>query len=244
MKKIYLWERFLLLFFVLLFSGISNAAQNIKIEIKNTVYADGNSFTLGKVAKISGGTKNTRKILSGLKLYSSGNFLTRNEVLRAIEESDASDARIELYMPEKVRIEKPDYEGNFTESESNVNNRPVSSLVPVIKSLSAWDGDVEISAASSVPDGTLIEPASIIPGTPAATLRFRDKNGKIKSLGVRLNWYENVLVASRNIKKGDTLRANDFFTRKMKISKTGVYASNKDSISGGIMYRLRYGKGM
>ena len=79
MKKIYLWERFLLLFFVLLFSGISNAAQNIKIEIKNTVYADGNTFTLGKVAKISGGTKNTRKILSGLKLYSSGNFLTRNE---------------------------------------------------------------------------------------------------------------------------------------------------------------------
>lgn len=229
----FLWERLLLLFFVfVIFCENALAAQNIKIEIPNTIYVSGKTFTLGKAAKISGGTKNTRQILSSLKLFSDGNVLTRDEVLRAIQESNASDARIELYMPSSVQIEKPDYEGNFTESKNIVSNRSVSSLIPVIKSLSAWNGDVEISTGSEVPDGKLIDPASIIPGTPATTLRFRDDSGNIKSLGVRLTWYQNVLIASKNIKKGDVLRPQNFFTRKMKISRPGIYASNTNEISG------------
>ena len=226
----------LLFFACLILIETAEPAQNIKIEIPEIIYAKNkeNTFTLGRVAKISGGSKSTRQILSSLKLYSAGDFLTRDEVLRAIENSEASDARIELYMPSKVKIKTPSYEGNFTESNSENNNydRPLSSLVQDIKNLSAWKGDVEVSAGSKVPDGKLIDPASIIPGTPAVTLRFRDNSGNIKSLGVRLTWFQNVLVPSRNIEKGNTLRANDFFTRKMKISKPGVYASDFNEVAG------------
>ena len=112
----------LLLFFVFADCVFAFAAQNIKIEIPDTIYTSESSFTLGQVAKISGGNRTTRRILSGLTLYADGDRLTRNEVLNAIGESDASDARIELYMPSYSRIEAPGYEGNFTETS---NSRPL-----------------------------------------------------------------------------------------------------------------------
>ena len=212
-------------------ANMALAAQNITINIPDVIYAKGNAFTLGHVAKISGGNTRTRRILAALRVYPDGNILTRKEVLRAISESDASDARIELYMPEHSRIEAPDYEGNFTDIPQN-NTRSASSLAPVIKSLSAWNGDVEVSASSPVPEGKLIDPASIVPGSPAATLRFRDNNGKVRSLSVRLTWTQNVMFARRNIRKGDKINAQDLISRPMKITRPGAYAENANQIAG------------
>lgn len=227
---------------LLFFAAVNQAysAQNIKIEIPEVIYASGNSFTLGQIAKISGGNSRTRRILSSLNVYAQGDTLTRNEVLRAIGDSDASDARIELYMPSSSRIEVPGYEGNFTDTDKNSrtrnntrnNSRSLSSLIPVIKSLAAWNGEVEVSASSPVPDGRLIDPASIVPGTPAATLRFRDNSGKIRSLSVRLTWTQNVMFARRNIRKGDRINVQDLVPRPMKITRPGAYAENANQIAG------------
>lgn len=227
---------------LLFFAAVNQAysAQNIKIEIPEVIYASGNSFTLGQIAKISGGNSRTRRILSSLNVYAQGDTLTRNEILRAIGDSDASDARIELYMPSSSRIEVPGYEGNFTDTDTNSrtrnntrnNTRSLSSLIPVIKSLAAWNGEVEVSASSPVPDGRLIDPASIVPGTPAATLRFRDNSGKIRSLSVRLTWTQNVMFARRNIRKGDRINVQDLVSRPMKITRPGAYAENANQIAG------------
>lgn len=216
---------------LLLFITVNQAhsTQNIKINIPDVIYADGNLITLGHVAKITGGNTRTRRILSALNVYPDGNILLRSEVLRAISESDASDARIELYMPSQSRIEAPGYEGNLTDTG---NIRSASTLAPVIKSLAAWNGDVEVSASSPVPEGKLIDPAGIVPGSPAATLRFRDNNGKIRSLSVRLNWTQNVMFARRNIRKGDRINAQDLISRPMKITRPGAYAENANQIAG------------
>ena len=219
----------MLLLFVI--ADIALSAQNITINIPDVIYAHGNSFTLGHIAKISGGNTRTRRILADLRVYPDGNILTRKEILRAISASDASDARIELYMPEYSRIETPGYEGNLTDTEQN-SSRNVSSLIPVIKSLSDWNGEIEISASSPVPDGKLIDPASIIPGSPAATLRFRDNNGRIKSLSVRLTWTQNVMFARRNIRRGDKINPQDLISRPMKITRPGAYAENAAQIAG------------
>lgn len=223
-----------LTFAIINISANAFAAQNIKIEIPEVIYTAKDNFTLGSVAKISGGSRNTRNILSSVILYPDNNTLSRNEVLRAINDSDASDARIELYMPLSSRIESPGYEGNFTETQNNTQNfsRPASNLAPVIKSISSWNGNVEVSASSPVPDGKLIDPASIVPGTPAATLRFRDDSGKIRSLAVRLTWTQNVMTARRNINKGSRINANDLVSREMKITRPGVYASSVNEIAG------------
>lgn len=222
----------LLLFFIAI--SPAYAAQNIKINIPEVIYSSNDSFTLGQIAKISGGNTKTRNILSSLMLYADNNVLSRNEVLRAINDSEASDARIELYMPSYSRIEAPAYEGNFTETSEPTTtqnkSRSVNELVPLIKSLAAWNGNVEVSANAPVPDGELVDPASIIPGTGAATLRFRDNNGKLKSLAVRLTWTQNVMVASHNINKGDKIKPQDLMSKQMKISRPGMYPSNPNEI--------------
>ena len=242
-KKFLRQEIYALLFFCILLFAESEAfaAQNIKINIPDKIYNSASSFTLGSVAKITGGRNSTRKILSGVMLYPDGNILSRNEVLRAINDSDASDARIELYMPQSVIIESPGYEGNFTESspfqQASSSQRSAQSLAPLIKNLAAWTGDVEVTAKAPVPEGKLIDPASIIPGTQAVTLRFRDNNGRVKSLAVRLAWSQNVMIASHNIRKGDRISPRDLLTRKMNITRPGEYASRPEEITGFVSER-------
>lgn len=209
----------------------ADAAQNIKIEIPEVIYAQGESFTLGQVARITGGQLRTRNVLSGVQVFADRGRLSRNEVLRAIQDSEASDARVELHMPQYSRIEAPGYEGNFTES-STETIRTASSLVPVIKSLASWNGDVEVNASAPVPEGRLIDPASIVPGSSAATLRFQDSSGRIKALNVRLTWTQNVMIASRSIKKGDKITAGNLISRPMKITRPGMYASTPGEIAG------------
>ena len=216
----------------------AQAAQSIKIEIPEVIYANGDSFTLGQIARITGGKLRTRNALTEIQVFADVDRgrLSRTEVLRAIEESGASDARIELYMPAFSRIEAPDFEGNFTET-SAPQVRTAQSLAPIIKALASWNGDVEVSAGSPVPDGELVDPASIVPGTAAATLRFRDNTGRVRSLGVRLTWTQNVVIASRNIKKGDRITAGNLIVRPMKITRPGAYASNVSEIAGFIADR-------
>ena len=94
----------------------------------------------------------------------------------------------------------------------------------MIKSLAAWDGEVEVSANGAIPPGRLVEPASIVPGTPAATLRFRDEGGRLRSLAIRMAWSQNVLVAARTIQRNVPIVGADLMVRSMKISRPGVYA--------------------
>ncbi|MBQ3402984.1 MAG: flagellar basal body P-ring formation protein FlgA [Synergistaceae bacterium] len=210
------------------------SAQAIKIEIPEVIYTAKTTLKLGEIARITGGNSGTRRILSGLEVYPDGNILTRDEVLGAIGESDASDARIELYMPSSSRIETPGYEGNFTETETSSasNARPASELAGVIKSLSSWNGNVEVSAPGPIPEGRLIDPPSITPGVSGVTLRFEDSRGRVTPLNVRLTWTQNVMTASHNIKKGDRITERDIFPRQMKITRPGVYASSPAEIIG------------
>ena len=224
----------LLLFFVSIDVKISYAAQNIKIEIPDTVYIEFNDeFTLGDIAKISGGSRQNRKALENLILYpDKKNTLTRDQVLRAINSSEAADARIELYMPARVNLEEPEFEGNLTETREPEKNRSLQDLAPYIKNLASWQGDIEINANSPVPDGKIIDPTSIIAGTQGVTLRFKDEDGRVKSLPVRLTWFQNVVIASRNINKGDKLTSGNLITRRIKITKPGIYASNLNEVLG------------
>ncbi len=217
------------------YTGFAESAQYIKIEIPSVIYAQGDSFTLGQVAKITGGNLRTRRTLSEVQVFADNNTLTRNEVLRAIQDSEASDARIELYMPQRSRIEAPAYEGNFTETESEPESsqpRTPSSLAPLIKSLASWEGNVEVSASSPIPDGRLVDPSSIVPGTSGLTLRFQDSSGRIRPVNVRLTWTQNAVIASRNIKKGDRITAGNVITRPVKISRPGMYAASPAEITG------------
>lgn len=126
-------------------------------------------------------------------------------------------------MPDRVRVEAAGTDGTPRKGDGG-RFSPDESLISVIKSLAAWDGDVEVSHAGPVPEGRLVSPASLVPGSAAATLRFRDGAGRERSLAVRLTWTRNVLVMARSVPRGQPLAAEDFVTRPMRIANPGVYA--------------------
>ena len=47
-----------------------------------------------------------------------------------------------------------------------------------------------------------------------------------------MTWTQNVVIASRNIKRGDKITAGNLITRPMKITRPGLYASSPAEITG------------
>ena len=223
-------RRILRLFFIALAcaalipaSGASGAERPVRIDIPPSVQVDGTAFALGDIAWISG-PDGVRDVLSPLILsVEEGDVVTREQVIRAVEASGLEGVRLEVRMPDRVRVEAAGSDG-APGAENGGRFSPDESLASVIKSLAAWDGDVEVSHAGPVPEGRLVSPASLVPGSAAATLRFRDGAGRERSLAVRLAWTQNVLVMARSVPRGQPLVAEDFVMRPMRIAKPGVYA--------------------
>ena len=200
-----------------------SAERPVRIDIPPSVQADGSAFTLGDIARLSGPDR-VRDVLSTLILsVEEGGVVTREQVIRAVEASGLEGVRLEVRMPDRVRVEAAGSDG-APGAENGGRFSPDESLASVIKSLAAWDGDVAVSHAGPVPEGRLVSPASLVPGSAAATLRFRDGAGRERSLAVRLAWTQNVLVMARSVPRGQPLVAEDFVMRPMRIAKPGVYA--------------------
>ena len=211
-------------------SGASGAERPLRIDIPPFVQADGTAFTLGDIARISGPDR-VRDALSPLILsVEEGGVVTREQVIRAVESSGLEGVRLEVRMPDRVRVEAAGTDG--TPGGAGGRFSPDESLTSVIKSLAAWDGDVEVSHTGPVPEGRLVSPASLVPGCAAATLRFRDGAGRERSLAVRLTWTRNVLVMARSVPRGQPLVSEDFVTRPMRIAKPGVYAAQLSQAVG------------
>ena len=209
------------------------SAQSVILEIPGVIYADKGSVRLGKIARITGGDKKTRGVIADIQVWNDGHTLERSEVLRAVNDSDASDVRLEIRMPQFSRVEPPGYEGNFTDTSGRQrDSRSVNDLVPELIAMSGWKGGLEITASSPVPEGRLVDPASITPGVSGATLRFQDSNGRVRPLNVRLTWTQNAAIAARNIRKGDRITAQSVFIRPIKITRPGIYPSDPSEIAG------------
>lgn len=207
--------------------------QSVILEIPAVIYTAKNTVQLGEIARITGGNKRTRDILAKIQVWIDGNTLERKEVMRAIDTSDVSDVRLEIRMPMSSRVEAPDYEGNFTDARnSSPSERSVNDLVPVLKNMAGWNGGLEVSASSPIPEGRLVDPASLVPGTSGATLRFQDNSGRVRPLNVRLTWTQNVLFAAYSIRKGDKISRQSVYSRPTKITRAGVYPSDISQVSG------------
>ena len=229
-------RRSLRLFFIILLflsirvsAALPAPARRARIAIPETVHLEGAAFTLGDVAEIDA-PANVRASLGALILSVSNGSFTREAVLQAIGSSGLDDLRVEVRMPARVRVLPP---GASPEEAAP----PLSdaSLVSVIKSLASWEGEVEAAYSGKIPPGRLVEPASIVPGSPSATLRFQDGAGRVRSLAVRLAWRQNVLVAARSIQRGLPIRAEDLMVRSMKIARPGVYAADTGSVVGRVL---------
>ncbi len=209
------------------------AAEILRITVPGVVRVEGSACALSDIARLEGSAELVGRAGALLLTVRDGG-IERRQVIDALKVSGLEGVRVELKMPVLVRVDAvtaPDdpAAGETPAPEVFGNDRELAVL---IKNLAAWDGEVEVRHQGVVPEGRLVSPASLVPGTSAATLRFRDAAGKERSLAVRLVWSQAVLVLTRSVKKDEPLRASDVVVRQIRIGRPGVYASRPDEVVG------------
>ena len=150
-----------LLLFAILLAVPAYSEQSVVLEIPAVIYTNKGTLRLGEIARITGGSRKVRDAIANIQVWNDGQTLDRREVMRAIEDSDVSDVRLEIRMPLSSRIETPDYEGNFTDTSPSPS-RSLNDLVPMLKEMSGWKGGIEISANSPIPEGTATMTSSAV----------------------------------------------------------------------------------
>jgi flagella basal body P-ring formation protein FlgA len=210
---------------------LSHAAEinkTLKISIPAAVLVEGGSCSLAEIAEIEG-PKDLADRVGGLLLSVEDGAITRVQVIEALKVSGLEGVRVELKMPEAVKA----VPGTASEVTTPGAGTPAGqALEPLIKSLASWEWGVEVQHQGSVPEGRLVAPSSIVPGTPAVTLKFRDASGRERSLAARLIWTQPALVLKRSVKRDEILRAPDVEERIVRVNKPGVYASKISQVTG------------
>jgi flagella basal body P-ring formation protein FlgA len=197
---------------------------------------EGEACALADIAVIEGPRELAERV--GMLLLSAQNgVIGREQVIDALKVSGLEGVRVELKMPAAVTVEidvspSPTDEDDKDENQDSPNNPDDKNLTALIKALAAWEWEVEAQPQVLVPAGQLMSPASLIPGTSSATLRFRDDAGKVRSLAVRLVWTQPALMLARSVKRGETLKETDFVVRQVRVNKAGVYASRPSEAVG------------
>jgi flagella basal body P-ring formation protein FlgA len=240
-------RRFFVFFSLVLLASPGEAAQTLRVSIPSVVWMEGEACALSDIADLQGRRDLTER--AGALLLSARNgVITREQVIDALKVSGLEDVRVELEMPPTVRVQiaaqeelPPDddpapetkpRETSLGKENLGKENLGKEELAGWIKSLSSWEGEVEVQYRGSIPGGRLVSPASIVPGTSAATLRFRDAAGKERSLAVRLVWSQPALMLTRPVKKGEVLKESDFVLRSIRVNRAGIYASRASQAVG------------
>jgi flagella basal body P-ring formation protein FlgA len=211
----------------------------LRVTVPGVVELEEGVCSLAEIAELDGPPNLTERA-GGLLLSVRDGAISREQVLEALKVSGLEDVRVELRMPASVKVEPPltvvvigKEDGAAATPEGRGRERKEKeALAAQIRELAAWDGEVEVNFQGSVPPGRLFSPASIVPGTAAATLRFQDSSGKERSLAVRLVWTQPVLVLTRSVRRGETLKESDFAVRPLRVGRAGVYASRPSEAAG------------
>ena len=230
-------RRFFVFFLLVLLASPGEAAQTLRVSIPSVVWMEGEACALSDIADLQGRRDLTEQ--AGALLLSARNgVITREQVIDALKVSGLEDVRVELEMPPTVRVqiaaqeEPPPDDDPAPETKPRETSLGKEDLAVWIKSLSSWEGEVEVQYRGPIPGGRLVSPASIVPGTSAATLRFRDAAGKERSLAVRLVWSQPALMLTRPVKKGEVLKESDFVLRSIRVNRAGIYASRASQALG------------
>ena len=196
----------------------------------DVVRVETDACALGEVADISG-PQALAEQAGRLLLVIENGIITREQVIAALKVSGLENIRVEVQMPETVRVERSSALASTQAREEEREDR-TEDLAALVKSLAAWDGEVEVRHTGGIPAGRLVSPASIVPGTASATLRFRDAAGTERSLAVRLTWTQPALVLTRSLRRGDVINDADVMIRQIRVNRPGVFASRASEVVG------------
>ena len=207
--------RTLLLLLSLLFPFCSDAsAVDLIIEMDAFVSVSGSPFPLSEAARLSGDPELVRKTGAFLLDIPPDGLLTRDTLLNTLVSKGIGGIRLKLVMPSAMRISLDE------------------SLGALVKRLSGWRWTVDVEPLGPVPQGRLVSPPSIPPGSGSATLRFSDDRGNERALAVRLSWSQPAVVATRPLERGAVIAAADVAVREVRVMRSQPLASTPDEVLG------------
>ncbi|GHV45721.1 hypothetical protein FACS1894204_05630 [Synergistales bacterium] len=229
----------------------ARAAVVLRVTVPANVELGDEAFVLSEIAEIDGPDA-AAKVAGGLLISVRNGSVTRQQVIDALKTSGLDGVKIELKMPETVTVNKPS--NSNSKPNPNPSSKPEISpggatvtrraslpdnpdLSALVKELAVWSGGVEVKVKGDVPKGRLVAPASIVPGSPSATLTFRDDAGRERSVSARMIWTESALVMTRSVKRGEILSASDVTVRQLRVNKAGAYISRPEDVVGRALRR-------
>lgn len=207
--------RTLLLLLSLLFPLSSAAsAVDLIIEMDAVVAVSGSPFPLSEAARLSGDSELVEKAGALLLDIPPDGLLTRDTLLDTLVSKGIGGIRLKLVMPPAMRISLDE------------------SLVALVKRLSGWRWTVDVEPLGPLPQGRLVSPPSIAPGSGSATLRFTDDRGNERALAVRLSWSQPAVVATRPLERGAVIAAADVAVREVRVMRSQPLASSPEEAIG------------
>ncbi len=212
-------KTFFPLFFFLLFvlfcrpSSAAETSEDLSVEIPASVVVSASPFLLSEIARLSGDPEAVKKT-GGLSFSVSGKgYITRDEIVNAMTAAGIGGLRIRFVMPPEVSVSLS------------------KDLTSRIRALAQWPWTLEAEPLGSVPEGEIIAPLSIAPGTGAVTLKF-DGGGSVTYLAVRLSWSQPALVAARPLERGTVLAPGDMSLQTVRVLRSQALASSPEEALG------------
>lgn len=203
---------FLLIVFIL-HSFPAAASGDISIEIPASVTVGTSPFTLSEIARLSGDPEGVHRAGALSLTVPEKGFITREEIVEAMTKAGIGGLRIRFVMPPEVAL--------------SISNDLSSRL----RALAQWPWTVDAEPLGTVPEGEIIAPLSISPGTGSVTLKF-DDGGIVKSLAVRLSWSQPAMVAARPLDRGTILAPEDMVLQTVRVLRSQGIASGPDEAVG------------
>ena len=197
----------------LLRSDPAGASADISVEIPPAVIVGSSPFSLSEIARLSGDSGGVERAGALTLAVPEKGFITREEIVEAMTKAGIGGLRIRFAMPPEVAVSL---------------SRDLSSR---IRALARWPWTVETEPLGPVPEGEIIAPLSVSPGTGSVTLKF-DDGGTVKSLAVRLSWSQPAMVAARPLDRGTILAPEDMVLQTVRVLRSQAIASGPEEAVG------------
>ncbi len=212
LRRFDIWVPFFLVLFFLLFPQ-AVLAEQLMIEMPEEIEARDGVFLLGEYAKIKGEGKMLSRV-SMMPIEPVGGKITQRDLISALSRNGFGGVDLTLRMGDATRVV----------SESSVVTR--------LRRSTGWNWRIDVQGIKKEELGRFTLPDRVVPGARNVVLNLIDEQGRTHKRQVKLTWYQPMLFATRDLARGQVLKAEDFELRVAVAEYREVAVSSLEGVVG------------
>lgn len=180
----------------LFFAESAALAAELIVELPGAIECRGGAFFLGEYARLEGDAE----LVAGAsmaKVTPLDGIFTLGDVVRALSSTCAAGRDVALRMPDAVKV------------------RPESPVSARLRTMTNWKWRIDVQGVpSGIQSGgeDFSLPPKVLPGARTVAVKFGGEERKANRQ-VKLKWYQPVVCAARDLRRGVTLLAGDLQSR-------------------------------